>query len=96
MFHRLGSGSHRLGNLGGGLGLQEKQGVVGGEGDVGRVDHHRNLSSCTSASSQRVECLCGRLQVVRGHLLGLRETECLLCGLWVAGQLLCGLRAVGD
>ena len=31
----------------------------------------------------------------RGHLLQLRETRCFLCGLWVAGNLLCGLRAMG-
>ena len=41
----------------------------------------------------RVGSLCHRLQVVRGHLLGLQETRCILCGIQMAEHLLCGPRA---
>ena len=37
-----------------------------------------------------------RLRVAKGHLLGLQETWHLFFGVWVAGYLLCGLRAVGE
>ena len=49
-----GAECHSQGNLGGGLGLQEKQGAILGEGKRRREDHHRNLFPCALAGSQGV------------------------------------------
>ena len=62
----------------------------------GGMDWHRNLFLCVCVDSQGVGRLWSKLQVARGHLLGLRETKCFLCRLQVAWHLLSGLRAVGD
>ena len=45
--------------------------------------------------SQRTRCFWHRLRVAGSHLLGLRETWHILCGLQVIRHLLCELRAVG-
>ena len=77
----------------GSLGPQEKQGaIVGGGTRGGRVDHHRNVFPCAYIGSQRAGHLWLRLRVVRGHLLGLWESRCLLGGL-SAWAPVCGLRA---
>ena len=52
----------------------------------GGGDRHRNLFSYACIGSERVGHLWCR-QVVRGHLLGLQKTWCLLCGLQVTQHL---------
>ena len=62
---------------------------------AGGVDHHRNFPVHACVGSQRVGHLWCCLRVARGPLLRLQKTGCFWHRLWVAGHLLCGLRAVG-
>ena len=75
--------NHSRGNPGGSLGPPKKQGTIVGRVRRG-VDHQRNLFLCACTDFERVGHLYNRIRVVRGHLLGLCETWCLLCGLWIA------------
>ena len=60
----------------------------------GEADHHRNLPANRQALRGQGASGTGyRWQ--KATYLGLQETECFLCGLWVARHLLCGLRAAG-
>ena len=84
------------GNPGEGLGLQEKQGAIVGEGKRRRADCHRNLpaQACTGRLSD------GRAPPVQATggkkpLAQATGTGRFLCRLQVAGHLLCALRASG-
>ena len=81
----LGVEHHGGGNLGGGVGPQEKQGAIGGE-----VEMRRGRLPGESPCSHVPLGLRHRLWVVRGHLLRLQQTRCFLCEQWVGGYLLCG------
>ena len=79
-----GAECYSQGKPGGGLGLEETQGTIVGEDDRRRGQTAIGLafSAHTHTHSQRVGHLWHRLWVARCHL----------CGLWVAGHLLCGLK----
>ena len=82
-----GAENQRRGNLGRGLGSQEKQGATAGDGDK-----RRGGTAIGISFSEHVQVL--RQQGVFWQ--GLQEVGHLLGGLWVAGGLLHDLQAAGE
>ena len=68
----------------------------GGQEEEGWTTIRISFPAHVCVDFQRVEHIWHRLQVARGHLLGLWETGHLSCRLQVAGHPLRGLRAAGD
>ena len=91
---------HSRGNSGEGLGLQERQGAIVGEGERRRGGRHRKLPALEHEHAHAHGASEGRAALVQAmsgekHLAPLKETGHFLCRLQVARHLLCGLRASG-